>query len=322
MSETAVVTPGLAEPVEPWQKALYSFLQEVPALGSANSEIKSGTPSLPRPNTEAEVKAKEFTTDPRFRKYTGWEHKSLLLKWVSDGTTTCNEFCQKCALNSGYTGDIGIGRFDLLDQLINRGLGHVWVHADSGAQPEFGDIFRLLGDVPDDNGIRLNHMAVSLYIEGSTWYTVEGGQGGRRLGYDAIKRKIRPWPQPYLKGWVSMRALIAETQPVPYWLGGWWEVEEEPYDTYWYYFSAGGKVSCCYSKPVSFLSPPLSANLQGVMTLKGMYECDVVWQSQDGKESLKLSVQRQAKRDYQMEGRTARGVKLNLKKQMTKDPFG
>ncbi len=160
-------------------------------------------------------------------------------------------------------------------------------------------------DVPDDNGIRLNHMAVSLYIEGSTWYTVEGGQGGRRLGYDVIKRKIRPWPQPYLRGWVSMRALIAETQPSP--IG--WVLVGGRRRTLRYILvllRCRRKSQLLLFKTRLISVSPLAADLKGVMTLKGMYECDVVWQSQDGKESLKLSVQRQANVTIRWKAETSR----------------
>jgi hypothetical protein len=323
-------TAGLAEPAEEYQKKLHSFLMEIPAIGAAGStanagpEIKSGTPSFPMPYDKKKLNDHKgtFKTDRLFKKYTGWEHEALLGKWLVDRTTTCNEMISVCVGEMGYKGEEGIGRFDILDRLLGRGLGHAWVHGNSGAQPEYGDVFRLLGDVPDDNGVRLNHMAISLQVIGSDWYTVESGQGGPAKGYDSLRRKKRPWPQPDLQGWVSMRAMLAADKPVPYWLGGWWQVDEDPYDTYWYDFAAGGKVSCCFVKPGSFLSPPVSAPLTGIMTMKGMYGCEIRWQSSDVPEALTLSLQDQKKRRYIMTGRTARGVELTLKKQLQQNPFG
>jgi hypothetical protein len=157
----------------------------------------------------------------------------------------------------GYTSQEGVGRFDIADRLNGRGLGHVWVPADSGATPQFGDIFRLYEASPDHNRVPLNHMAVSLSVSGTDWYTVESGQGGPSKGYDAILRKKKTWKPSSLRGWVSMKALLNAEKPLPYWLGGWWEVEEGPYDTYYYYFAAGGKVTYTTIR-VSITSPPVA----------------------------------------------------------------
>lgn len=310
----------LPEPKEDYQKKLKVFIADIPAT----DEIVSGTPALRSPFKQADIDAlKGIKTDPLFRKYTGWEHKSLLQKWLVDKTTTCNEFCQKCAIAMGYTAKDGVGRFDIADWLNRMGLGHVWIPASSNSTPEYGDIFRLFGPNPDNNGVPLNHMAVSLHVLGDDWYTVESGQGGPSRGFDAIKRRKRSWKPEALRGWVSMKALLNAGQPLPYWLGGWWQVEEGPYESYHYYFASGGKVTCLTSAPASITAPPTSSGpLVGNFAMKGMFGVQLSWTSADVDETLTVVVQEQKKRRYVMEGRTARGVKLTATRLLPADAFG
>src|SRR5262245_32494452 len=311
----------MPEPKEEYQKKLRDFLAEIPLSGP---EVKSGTPALKAPfeQTDIDKLEKVLKTDDRFKKYTGWEHKGLLQKWLADRTTTCNEFCQKCAIAMGYTSPEGVGRFDIADRLNGRGLGHCWVPADSGATPEFGDIFRVFEVKPDHNKAPLNHMAVSLHVSGTDWYTVESGQGGPSKGYDAIVRKRRTWRPSALRGWVSMKALLNAGKPLPYWLGGWWEVGEAPYDTYYYYFAAGGKVTCTTARPPAVTLPPVAAPLIGSVVVKGMFSLDISWQSADVAESLTVVLQDAKKRRYVMDGKTARGTKLTTTRLLTADAFG
>lgn len=307
---------------EDYQKKLRDFLAEIPAVGGA--ELKSGTPPLKAPFQQADIDAlkDDLKTNVSFKKYTGWEHKGLLQKWLVDRTTTCNEFCQKCALAMGYTAQEGVGRFDIADRLNGRGLGHVWVPADSGATPQFGDIFRVYEAKSDHNHVPLNHMAVSLYVSGTDWYTVESGQGGPSKGYDAILRKKRTWKPSALRGWVNMKALLNADKPLPYWLGGWWEVKEDAYENYYYYFAAGGKVTCTTNRPAVVTMPPVTAPLVGNFAIKGMFGLDISWQSADVAESLTIVTQEQKKRRYVMQGKTARATKLTATRLLTADPFG
>ena len=303
---------------EDYQRKLDTFLADLPLSGT---EIPSGTPATPTPVDKATLDAnkKTYQTNELFRKYTGWEHWDLVNKWRSDRTTTCNEFCQKCALAMGYTGSLG--RFDIADWLASRGLSHAWVPADSGATPEFGDIFRLLGSEPDDNGVRLNHMAVSLQIDGGDWYTAEGGQAGPIKGYDAVRRRTRAWKHPALRGWVSMKALLGAEQPLPFWLGGWWQVEEEPYDTYYYYFAANGKVSCSTTKPGAPIIAPLTDQLVGSFTSKRMFEVQISWNSADVDETLICQAD-PGNRKYLLSGKTKLGANLSGKRLMLASAFG
>jgi hypothetical protein len=311
---------NLPDLTEDYQRKLKAFLEDVPPLGSG--EIPSGKPAMLPPATREKIAAADLVTDPRFRKYTGWEHKSLLEKWLGDKTTTCNEFCQKCALAMGYAGKDGIGRFDIADWLASRGLGHVWVRADSNATPEYGDIFRLYDSVPDANGMRLNHMAVSLWVDGSDWFTVESGQGGPSKGFDSLMRKKRVWKPGALRGWVSMKALLHAETPLPYWLGGWWAVEEGSYEQYYYYFAANGKVYCTAIAPSAMGAPPVAASPVGSFAIKRMFSVEISWNSADVSETMTLVRQDAKARQYLMQGKTARGVGLSAQRMMQQNAFG
>jgi hypothetical protein len=311
-----------SEPKEEYQKKLKAFLVEIPPLGGP--EIVSGTPDLKAPFTSAQIDALKGTiqTEPRFKKYTGYDHESLLRKWLADRTTTCNEFCGKCANAMGHNNpNETVGRFDIAERLFSLGLGHVWVPANSSTTPEYGDVFRLYSATPDDNGVSLNHMGVSLDVAGTDWYTVESGQGGPSKGHDAIKRKKRPWKESSLQGWVSMKALLNADKPLPYWLGGWWEVEEDPYGTYYYYFAAGGKVTYMRERPLVIYSPLATGPVViGSFVVKGLFDVEITWRDGDGPESLRIITQEQKKRNYVMVGQTAKGVKLKATRLMPKVP--
>lgn len=301
---------------EEHQRKLELFIADIQLDGT---EIKSGTPPTPMPiNADAlEANKGDYKTNPLFLKYTGWNHWDLCNKWLSDRTTTCNEFVTKCAVAMGYKESIG--RFDVADLLSQRGLGHCWVPADSGATPAFGDVFRLLGPANDHNGTRLNHMGVSLQVDGSEWYTVEGGQAGPSRGFDAVRRKQGIWKPASLQGWVSMTALLNAGKALPYWLGGWWQIEEELFETYFYHFGANGRVTCSLTPPPSPVAPA-SGSLVGYFTSKRMFQVDISWHSGDMDETLTISAD-QSKRKYSAAGKTALGKKLKGKRLILADRF-
>lgn len=308
--------------------ALQTFLKRLPAYGGdkegETEEVKSmgkGSETLNTQNggfTTAQVEAikDKVKNNQAFTDMTNNSHYGLLLKWVKDRTTTCNEFCTVCAQKMGYTG-FSVGKFDIADWLTRYGLGHCWVRADSGDTPQYGDIFRLYDSKPDHNGVNLNHMGVSLYIDGKNWFTAESGQGGPLKGYDAIKRKRRDWMPSTLQGWVSMRALIHADKPTSPWVGGWWEVKQGVYDTWYYYFSVGNKVICTQRAPAIVSAPPLEG-IVGTFRMKGMFEMEIRWQSEDVDETITAANQDSKGRNYSFVGKTRNGEKLVGKRLMIK----
>lgn len=316
----------MPEPVltEEYQIRLKDFIAAIPVEGSAVRlmSMKPESKTLKTPYTKADLDAlKGVVEDQRFFTYTGYTHMGLLTKWLdpANRTTTCNEFCTKCGTAMGYKAEDnkdGVGRFDIADYLTRYGRGHCWVPATSGARPEYGDIFRIYEPSPDQNGVARNHMGVGLWFEGDTWHTVESGQAGPSSGYDAIERKSRTWPVGGMQGWVSMKALLGSGNRLPYWLGGWWEVEEGMYEVWYYYFAAPNRVYYSDYPPRSLSAPPSNAKVVGSFDLKGMFGVNIRWNSADVDETFMLGEQDSKKRKFSMTGKTARGIPLTARRMM------
>ena len=315
--------------LEPYQARLAKWL--TPLVGVP--EIKSGQPAMPWPQSDdtidALLKSGKVVNDPTFETLTGWTHARLLNRWKTDRTSTCNEFVKKAANVMGFTQLMmgseatGLGRFDVADMLLRIGLGHCWVDANSGATPEFGDLFRLLGDEVDKaTGMRKNHMGVSLSVDGAKWNVAEGGQGGSIAGQDKVKLNTHRWKPADLTRWVSMRAVLNVRQQIPSWLGGWWEVTEDVYPGY-YFFSGDGKV--CWS----MFAPPNPTFVPGMAVTVGSFEVPkpgnsrvlVHWRSGDQDEEWEVFEQDSVKRSWRMVGKTKDGRKLSGKRIMLKGAF-
>ncbi len=306
---------------EGYQGLLSTFLNQIPETGQVMS-MTADSPIIKPPYKAADIDAnKAIKSNPAFEKYTGYSQQALLKKWAdpANRTTTCNEFCSKCANAMGYVAadrNDGVGRFDIADYLTRYGKGHCWVPARSGAQPEYGDIFRLFAPSPDHNGVPLNHMGVSLGIEGKSWYTVESGQAGPSTGYDAIERKTRDWKPDSLQGWVNMSALLGAGDRLPYWLGGWWQVEEGPYEVWYYYFASPNKVYYTPNAPRSLTAPPIQPGTVGNVTIKGMFGLQIRWNSADVDETFAVSLQDTKLRKFAMTGKTVNQVPLTATRMM------
>lgn len=288
----------------PYMVKLADFIAQVPAVGAG----------------EVTSRGKDGGNDAYFARLTGMTHDQLLTKWKVDRTTTCNNFVGQCAIAMGFTGafkDDSIGRFDIADQLARYGRGHCWVPAESGSEPEYGDIFRLYSSDKDHNGVNLNHMGVSLRVVDGKWLTVEAGQGGPSKGYDAVARKEREWKPKSLQGWVSMRAVLALSDPTPYWLGGWWEIKEKSGAVYYYYFGDGGRVMYSSQKPINLTQPPAHPETIGIYAKhpKRMYDVLIRWSSVDQDEVFSLATQDMKARKFTMVGESkARNVKFGGKR--------
>lgn len=318
------------ELTEEYQKKLESFLTDIPALGGGKlSSMKPGSKTLTPPFTKKQAtELAGVLEEGAFQRYTGYTHRGLLEKWSdpANRTTTCNEFCSKCANAMGYVAEDkndGVGRFDIADYLTRMGKGHCWVRADSGLAPEYGDIFRLFSPSKDQNGVATNHMGVALYFNDGAFYTVESGQGGPSNGFDAIERKMRSWPVPGMQGWVSMRALLATGKRVEYWQGGWWDVKIGKTEQWYYYFGSDGRVLCSSEKPAVLTAPPAEGPMvtKGICTKKprAYNTLQLVWHSRnalDVNEELQLAIEESKKRKFVMVGKTASGAKITATRMM------
>lgn len=280
---------------EPHQIKLMKFIAKVPPVGGGQvRSTGAGSTILKAPFDQKKLDATTgFVNNQDFTDLTGYTHNGLLTKWLSDRTTTCNEFCSKAGTAMGFVAKgkfDGVGRFDIADYLTQIGRGHCWVPASSGAKPECGDVFRIFEKAHDQNGVSRNHMGVSLLIDGPRWFTVESGQGGPSTGYDAVERKERAWPVPGVQGWVNMQSLISAEDRISPWLGGWWEVRQSAGDVWYYFFSAGGKVEFTPIRPTVLSQPPVTASLTGSFRMKGMFGVEVSWNSFDLDEDFTIFV--------------------------------
>lgn len=184
--------------------------------------------------------------DALFTKLTGSSHSSLTKTWAKEqaardnklseaekkkgskltaqesenavrgmpNTTTCNGFTGMLGQAIGST--FALGQFELEDALKKAGLQDAWVPASSGKRPQTGDVFRM----------KKWHVGVSVDFDGDIWRTAESGQGGRRTGYDIIKRLKKPWAPDTLKGWADIDVLMDLLgSRAANWLKGWWRFE-------------------------------------------------------------------------------------------------
>ena len=69
---------------------------------------------------------------------------------------------------------------------------------------------------------------VVLEVGKDGWLTAEGGQGGKKTGYDRVCKKRYAGPPEHLRGWVSIKALANAAAPTQDWIGGRWGSEEPP----------------------------------------------------------------------------------------------
>jgi len=287
----------MAGPVD-YKAALMAHIHDIPMFPGT---LNSGEPN------------KKGTGKKRFQDLTGFTHDGLLDTWKTGGTTTsCNSFITGCATAMGYQGSIAMSQFEVAAELTARGLGHCWVTPDSGATPECGDIFRLLGAEADLNGYRKNHMGVVLDVNGTEWTTVEGGQGGKNSGCDKLCRKVYPNGPESLQGWVSMKALLNAAAPVPDWIGGWWMITEDPYDTWYYHFGPNGVVKGTSRAPRTPYDPPAHVEFSGTYSSNALYLAKLSWNTEDVDEELTFYMNADKKRKLDLvKGKTKRGNALS-----------
>jgi hypothetical protein len=282
--------------LEPYQIKLRDFIAKIP---NEPREIPSGTPVIPRP-TKAQVEALESpTANPKpqtnadFLDLTGQSHLGLMQNWAGGGImTTCNLFVGRCCAKMGHTG-FSVGQFEIAKILYNNGLGHVWVAATSGDRPRYGDIFKP----------KRTHLGVSLDFAGGVWRTVEAGQGGKSKGFDCVKRKEQGWDPDGLEGWVNMAALLSAGKVgIPSWLGGWWRIEENGTQEYYYHFHASGAVSYSPAPPASSFSLPVNPSMSGSCRMANYSDVLVHWNSADDDEYFQRAWQTDKKKPEHMIG--------------------
>ena len=252
--------------LEDYQQNLFDFIAAVP---EGEPGLESGPPEQ---------------NDKAFEKLTGMTQAKLDAMWVWNPTyTTCNDFCIHAAQAMGVT-QVNTGQFEVASWLAAVGLARAWAPDRDGARPRYGDIFRSAGI----------HRGVSLECEGDVWNTIEAGQGGKGHRKDAVKRFSRSWSHRDILGWIDVGMLRLQSAPLPSWLGGWWEVNEEPDQHYYYFFEAGGKVYWTQDSPEltgssTLLPPPVNWFHGAFSIVRGFQTVAIHWHSIDPVETIQVS---------------------------------
>ena len=203
-----------------------------------------------------------------YTNYTGYTQDYLEEWWdvKKKPLTGCNAFV---AWYSRSLLGNNLGGFQL-DQIL-KGLNelHTWVKSSSGYEPRYGDICLHAGR---------GHMSICLGIGGGRRKAVQGGMGGPRLRYDSIDTSDDPWNPSAIEGWVDIESYRAQTDNVPDWLQGWWEVTFRG-DTYYYYFDLKRQVKWSEMQPRDIFTPMLATD-GGVGTFSNAgTEVTVRWRS-------------------------------------------
>ncbi len=164
-----------------------------PAFRARAIQLLEPLPPYPQEITSNGQKRNIFT------QMTGLTHEQLVANWATEACriqhkciTSCNAFTgwfSKAMGSKTY-----LGRFDL-DTFARR----AWVPASSGAIPKHGDILRFNAGL---------HVGIALDLVDGILNTAEGGQGGPKRRFDAIKRKRIPWNPTQFKGWVDLESWI------------------------------------------------------------------------------------------------------------------
>jgi hypothetical protein len=262
-----------------------------------------------------------------FEQLVGMSQADLDAKWKTDKTfTTCNTFIGRAAnemgakqlkapdKHGGQLADVTLGQFEIATWLAAHGMSNCWVPYREDIHPQYGDIFRA----------EEYHMGFSLDVEADgTWHTIESGQGGPSSGWDAVARKKQRWGTRKLLGWVSMKMLLNDLTPLPYWLGGWWEITEHDGKTYFYYFDTNNCVYFLTRRPLSNLAPPPTGSFAGSYNVvKNKFQTlELSWFTNEPEETLTFATHpkkanekvRDASRDT-VSGKTIGGKPLKGKR--------
>jgi hypothetical protein len=145
-----------------------------------------------------------------FREWTGWDQTSLGEQWASElqyvdsksnpkaVTTTCNAFLGMVVAKTRIAGGQAQKTFQSFNLPVAGGPAWHW-YPDGDLKPKAGDFFQI-----GTRGGMYKHVGVILSMGDGTWETVEGGQGGPKVGYDMIKRKAGAFPPPSFMGWIDV----------------------------------------------------------------------------------------------------------------------
>jgi hypothetical protein len=142
------------------------------------------------------------TNGALFQQWTGWTQAGLAAQWEAEKggkavTTSCNAFLGTLVNKIRTAGGLAIKTFHSFDLPKAGGTAWYW-NPTPEKTPQPGDFFQI-----GTRGGMYKHVGVIVDINYIIWTTVEGGQGGPKSGFDAIKRKVGVMPSG-LMGWINI----------------------------------------------------------------------------------------------------------------------
>lgn len=216
------------------------------------------------------------TDNQKFTDLTNTPHSTMAANWKENGImTACNGFVgwYGASLGSEKT----FGRFDIEQRLKSYGKSHAWVKSTKDNRPKFGDVCRYTKF----------HIGVSLDFNGDCWNHADAGQGGKRTGYDILKRtydtEAYDWKR--LQGWIDLdlyfgdgKVESVDSTPTPNWLKKWWQISWRGSDFY-YLFQNDGKVEWTKHAPTSSSSLAIGGGTPGKYAVDKAGGVIVSWSS-------------------------------------------
>jgi hypothetical protein len=216
-------------------------------------------------------------TASKYTEMTGLSQQTMADNWAKGGIMTgCNGF------TGWYGAKMGsktyIGGFDLQDIARRAGKPAAWVPSRQDNRPGYGDILRHTSF----------HVDVSVGFDGDVLQRAAGGQGGKGVGCDIIKRVRGTASYDYrkLSGWIDIDIYFdSSTAPsasdaTMQWLYGWWKVWDG--NDYYYYFFPNGKVQYTKSKPIVKTPPPAHPLNTGTYLYSSDGKLVIDWNPLDG----------------------------------------
>jgi hypothetical protein len=199
------------------------------------------------------------STAAKFTEMTGggYTQKTLTDAWAAGkNLTSCNGFTGWYGQKMGSK--LYLGVFDLKAIAQKAGRPRAWVPSTRDNRPSYGDILRHASF----------HVDVCLGFEGSVLCRAAGGQGGKSLGYDIIKRVKGTSAYSYSKllGWLDLDIFFGSAAAAAdaSWLTGWWTINDGT--TYYYYFFPTGDVQYVSTQPTGSQPPTRYASDTGKFT--------------------------------------------------------
>ena len=151
---------------------------------------------------DGKVITSDGATAAKYAEMTGLSQQRLTDNWAGGGIMTgCNGFV------GWYGTKIGskkyLGGFDLKHIAATAGKPDSWIVSTKDNRPQFGDVLRHTAF----------HIDVCAGFDGDFLIRAAGGQGGKGVGHDVIKRVhgISAYDWTKLMGWIDIDLYLADS---------------------------------------------------------------------------------------------------------------